>query len=442
MKKLFLILLCSLISFNAYSLSIISDEETESWLEDVLTPIFKEANLPLSRDKIHIVKDNSLNAFVGSSNHLFVHTGTLIGASSANEIEGVLAHETGHILGGHLLRLKIKLQDIEKASLASLVAAAGAAAISGRGDAAIAVVLGTQSSAINSMTNYQITEERAADETAVSILSKQQKSLKGLKDFMEKIKSANRLEGVKENPYFRTHPLTQERITFFNEKIKTEPQSTPDEELNQRLRRIQAKLYAYIYPLNKVLRKYPLSDTSTEGKIAHTIYFMRQKNINAVSKYIDPLITEEPLNPYFWELKAQALYESHNLKDAAIAYKQALDLKPSSDLFKISYAEAKLALSPTPKEQQKLIPLLEHANRNKNTPEAYHLLGQIYSNLKQHAIADYYAAEYNHATGNDKNALRMVKKALSQNLRQDILLRAKDLKTKLSKDTEPKKTLL
>ncbi|MBR5599177.1 MAG: M48 family metalloprotease [Alphaproteobacteria bacterium] len=185
MKKIFLSILFSLITFNAYALSIIIDEETESWLEDVLSPIMKEANIPISRDKIHIVKDSSLNAFVGDANHMFIHTGTLLKASNTNEIEGVLAHETGHILGGHILRLKIQMKSIEKASLASLIAAAGAAAVSGRGDAAIAVVLGTQSSAINAITAYQITEERAADETAINLLSKQNKSITGLKNFME-----------------------------------------------------------------------------------------------------------------------------------------------------------------------------------------------------------------------------------------------------------------
>ena len=131
MKKLLLTLLFVVLSFSANAISVISDEETESWLEDVLIPIYKSANLPFKRDNIHIIKDDSLNAFVGDQNHMFIHTGTILEASNTNEIEGVLAHETGHILGGHILRLKIKIKDLQKASLASLVAAAGAAACPG-----------------------------------------------------------------------------------------------------------------------------------------------------------------------------------------------------------------------------------------------------------------------------------------------------------------------
>lgn len=318
MKNYLLLFLFLFISFNANALSIITDEETQSYLEDVLTPIYQTANLPFSSDKIHIVKDNTLNAFVGNANNMFIHTGTLLKASNTNEIEGVLAHETGHILGGHLLRLKIQLQSLEKASLASLIAAAGAAAVSGRGDAAIAVVLGTQSTAINAMTSYQVTEERAADEFAVQLLSKQQKSIKGLKDFMEKIKTSNRLEGLSESPYFRTHPLTHERISFFNEKLKTQSPLASNNSLDARLKRIQAKLYAYLSPLPKVLTKYPLTDTSQEATIAHSVYYMRQRNLTKALNYIEKLIQKEPSNPYFWELKAQALLESSSPNDAAL----------------------------------------------------------------------------------------------------------------------------
>ena len=117
MRRLCLIMLFLCYALPAHALSLISDEETESWLYDVLTPIFRAAELPLNRDYIHIVRDDSLNAFVGDQNRMFVHTGTLLKAKNANEIEGVLAHETGHILGGHILRLKITMQDLQAARI-------------------------------------------------------------------------------------------------------------------------------------------------------------------------------------------------------------------------------------------------------------------------------------------------------------------------------------
>jgi len=440
MRRLLIFLFLLIFSFNVQALSLISDEETESYLFDILKPVFKTAGLPLKRDNIHIVKDSSLNAFVGDKNHMFVHTGTLLKASNNNEIEGVLAHETGHILGGHILRLKIKMQDLQKATLASLIAAAGTAAASGRGDAAIAVVLGTQSSAINAMTAYQMSEERAADETAVLLLSKNQKSVKGLKDFMRKIQSNNRLQGIEESPYFRTHPITAERISFFSDKLKTEPKLPDEQQMDERLKRLQAKLLAYLAPLPKVLSTYPLSDHSVYGKIAHAVYYMRQKNLNMALQYANDLIRLEPQNPYFWEIKAQALMESGKTKEALVAYKQTLALKPQADLFKISYAESVLATQPSRKEMEELIPLLEHVNREQGFPIAYLYLGRIYADMGQIATADYFAAEYNHAIGENDLARKMLHKALKQPLRSDIKLRAEDLSAKL-KQNERKKSL-
>ncbi len=429
-----LLFLLMVMSLPARAISLISDEETESFLYDILQPIFQAAELPLNRDYVHIVQDDSLNAFVGDKNHMFVHTGTLLKANSSNEIEGVLAHETGHILGGNILRLKIKMQDMQKATLASLIAAAGAAAASGRGDAAIAVVLGTQSSAINAMTAYQMSEERAADETAVMLLGKNNKSVKGLKNFMQKIQSTNRLQGIEESPYFRTHPVTVERVAFFNDRMKKETVVPSEKAMDVRLKRLQAKLYAYLAPLPAVLKKYPLTNATIEGNIAHAVYYMRRKNVNEALKYANALIAAEPQNPYFWEIKGQSLFEGGRINEAAKAYKQMLALKPSSDLFKLSYAEAVLATQAGRAEKEKLIPLLEQANRNRSYPAAYLYLGQIYADLGHLPEADYFAAEYNSAIGENGIARRQLNKALKQPLRSDIRLRAEDLKAKLAED--------
>lgn len=443
MRRMFficLVMFFCVVCQPARAISLISDEEAESWLYDILQPIFQAAGLPLNRDYVHIVQDDSLNAFVGDKNHMFVHTGTLLKATDANEIEGVLAHETGHILGGHILRLKIKMQDLQKATLASLVAAAGAAAASGRGDAAIAVVLGAQSSAINAMTAYQVSEERAADETAVLLLAKNNKSVKGLKNFMQKIQNANRLQGIEESPYFRTHPVTVERVAFFNDKLKKEREIVNNGDMNVRFKRLQAKLYAYLAPLPAVLKKYPLTDKSVYGNVAHAVYYMRKKNVNEALKYAEALISAEPNNPYFWEIKAQMLFESGRVKEAVKAYERTLALKPSSALFKLAYVEAVLASEPARAEEEKLIVLLEQVNRNQANPDAYLMLGRIYADLGKLGEADYFAAEFNNAIGEENLARRMLNKALKQNLRSDIKLRAEDLQVKLAEE-EKKKSL-
>ena len=208
-------------SVHSAELSLISDAETQNYLAKIIKPLFKAAGLPFDENKIMIVNDNSLNAFVSDGNYMFVNTGTILEADNTNELAGVLAHETGHILGGHIVRQKLKIEKMQYALMGSMLAAGAAAVGSGRGDAAMAVILGSQTSALHSMLNYKIEEERSADESAVKLLAATKQSTNGLKRFMSKIKRRNALSGIEENEYFRTHPMTSERISHFAAVAKT-----------------------------------------------------------------------------------------------------------------------------------------------------------------------------------------------------------------------------
>ena len=153
---------------HSQGLSLISDAETESYLAKVVQPLFKAAGVNFNSNNIFIVSDNSLNAFVSDGNYLFVNTGTLLNIDDTNELTGILAHETGHILGGHIVRQKLKMEKMQYVMLGSMLAAGAAAVSTGRGDAAMAVILGSQSSALNSMLNYQVEEERSATISALT----------------------------------------------------------------------------------------------------------------------------------------------------------------------------------------------------------------------------------------------------------------------------------
>ena len=255
---------------------------------------------------------------------------------------------------------------------------------------------------------------------------------------MQKIQSANRLQGIEETPYFRTHPVTAERVAFFNEKLRTEKPAAPETALDARLRRIQAKLFAYLEPPEQVIRRYPLSDNSLAAGIAHAVYYMRKRNLPRALEYADKLIKAEPDNPYFWEIKGQALFEGGKPAEAAAAYRRMLELKPESEQFKLAYAEAVITAGAPRSELQKLIPLLEQANRNRAWPSAYRLLGQIYAALGENGTADYFAAEYNYAVGDRVIARRQLAKALKQQLPPNIRLRAEDLNAKFKQALKKK----
>lgn len=416
-------------------MSIISDEETEQYLAKVIRPIFQTAGIPFNRNKIYIVNDNSLNAFVGDGNNLFIHTGTLLKADNTDQISGVLAHETGHILGGHILRQKIKNQSMQEASLASLVLAGAAAAASGRGDVAVAVMLGSQSSLLSNYMAYRVEEERSADDAAVKLLYKRQTSPQGLLQFMKKIQKQNALNGIEESDYFRTHPVTSERVRFLEQAVKQSPYHQ-DHSLDSEFQRIKAKLYGFLQEPAQTFKRYPPSDTSIAARYAQAIAYFKQLNFGKALRMIDVLSAEEPDNPYFYELKAQIYMEQGNLKAAKEAYGKVLKLRPDAALLQVDWAQAALAVSPSPAELKNIIAVLNRSLQQRPSAMGWLLLSQAYDQNGQTAYAEYAAAEYSLRIGAADIAKRQAENAQRKNPPSALRLKLDDLLRRI-KNTYP-----
>ena len=399
------------------ALTLISDEETEQYLAHLVSPLFAEAKIPFHRNKFFIVQDNSLNAFVGDGNNLFVHTGTILAADNSNELEGVLAHEIGHISGGHILRGKIEAQRAQQVSLASALVAGTAAVISGRGDVGLALALGGQTSTLNNYLSYRTSEERSADETAVRLLKAQGKSTSGLLTFMKKISQNNRLSGIEESPYFRTHPITQERISFLEKQQVKNSFSENDENF----KRVKAKLQGFLMPPEKTLQIYKSQDTSIPSRYARAIAHFRKQRTFLALKEVSELIKSEPNNPYFYELKAQIFMETGKTKQAEVEYFKALEYMPQSSLFKIYWAQAALENNPSPAKLKKIIQELNQAVLERPYGFVYLLLGKAYEENRDFAYAQYAAAEYNFSIGEIKIAQRQVDEAEKLNKNNEIL---------------------
>ena len=411
---IFLSNLCLLSSAWAQSMRLISDEETELFLADILRPIYKSANIPFNRDKVFIVQDPSLNAFVADGNNMFVHTGTLVSADNYNQVEGVLAHETGHIQGGHILRLKIKSKQMQNVSLVSLIAAGIAGAVSGRADVGMAIALGSQTSALHHIIRYQVQEERSADEAALSILSKLKKSPEGLLEFMKKIQHQNMLSGIEESSYFRTHPITAERVAFLSDAAKKTP-FVPNDALSKRFDMIKAKLVAFLYPPETVRKLYPLNASSQAALYAHAILNLREFKINEALHDVNTLIEQNPDNPFFWELKGQIYFESGQVHNARIAYQKAYTLLPNASAFQLNLAQAMLEDSPSPKEINTIISLLNKSLIKSKNAYAWLMLAQAYGMQDNMAYANYASAEFSLFLGEIDTAEKQVREAQKQN---------------------------
>jgi len=418
----------------AQEVRLISDEETEQLLAKISKPLFKAAGQPLGNREIYIVDDKSLNAFVADGNNLFINTGTIMTADTPNELAGVIAHEVGHIAGGHILRQKLKAKSMQDISLASAIAAGAAAVFTGNADVAMATMLGTQSSIITNFTQYKTTEERAADETALNLLQKTSQSPEGMLKFMKKLNTINRLQGIEETPYFRTHPLTGERISFFEQAVKNSGIKN-SQSLQAEFELVKAKLKAYLQAPNVTLREYPTSNNSLPAKYARAIAYFKQLKLSQAKSEIDYLQQKQPTNPYFYELKGQFFLETGDADAAKNEYLKALKYLPNSALLQISLAQAILEANPSNSDIQHAINLINKAIIKRPTGFAWLLLARAYGLQGKDTHAYYASAEYSTRIGAFEVAENQLKQALEFNPDKQLKLKISDLQNKLKKQS-------
>ena len=420
--------LCALLAGRARAdvPSLLIDDESETFLANVVRPIFKVAGIAFDPNRVHILDDMSLNAFISDGNHLFVHAGTLIAAQNVNEITGILAHETGHIAGGHILRQKLKMQDLRTLSAISLITAGALGAAAGRGDAAIAVAIGTQGSLLNSLTAYQLQEERSADESAVRYLKALGQSPKGLKNFMKTVQRTNRLSGYEEVPYFRTHPLSAERLSFFDNAVLKNG-GRVESAYDKDFLFVKAKLTAFLLPIDRALNKYPAKNQNVYAKYAHAIIKFRQKRFNEAIALIDQLIKEDAKNPYFYQLKGQFLFESGKVQEALAAFRQALALKPDSTETILMYAACALEAKNNKDYLDEVILMLSKIQTKDENASAWQLLSRAYFERKMEAESFYALARFSLMTGNVDVAERQMNKAMSLKPSAALKIKLSDL---------------
>lgn len=427
--------LAAVFAHNSFAESapiIISDDETELLLRRITEPLFKVAGITFNPNKIYIVSDPSLNAFVSDGNYLFIHTGTLMNADNVNQLSGIIAHESGHIAGGHIVRQKLQISKLQTLSVASLIAAGAAAAASGRGDAALAVMLGSQSSLLNSLTSYQVQEERSADESAVQYLNKLGQSSAGLSEFIKKIRDNNRLNGYEEIPYFRTHPMSIERLNFFNENAKTGNGKTSSP-LDPAFEMVKAKLTAFLLPVERVWKLYPAADQSDKAEYAHAILYYRQNKLDSALAALDKLIAKQPQNPYFYELKGQFLFESGKIAAAQKAFTQARNLAPNSPDILLAWAQASLEGTHDKNDLKEIIAALNQSLLRRNNLTGWLLLARAYDESDRPVDALYASARYSMGLGNYDAATRQIKQAEQHHPSASMQLKLNDLKNALGR---------
>ena len=342
---------------------LVRDAEIEDTIRAYATPVFSAAGLDLNALRLHIVNDGALNAFVAGGQQMFVHTGLLLASDSPRQVIGVLAHETGHIAGGHLARTQEALRNASTAAIIAFVLGA-AAMIGGKGDVGAATVLGGTQTAQATLFQYSRTQESAADQAAASYLERTQQSARGLLEMLQKLADTDLGPTSSSAAYGRTHPLARERIAFLQTHVQNSRYSDAPipATLLDRHARMLAKLHGFLDQPGRTFRRYAENDPGIPARYARTIAHHRQGNLAEALKGIDELIASEPANPYFHELRGQILFERGHVREAVPSYAQARKLKPESSLLAALHGTA-LVASEEPADLKPAIDVLESAAR-------------------------------------------------------------------------------
>lgn len=410
MKKVFL-LLGALFFFPhpVFALNIIRDTEIEEVLTQYVQQIFTAGNLPKENAEVILINDDSINAFVAGGQTIFVHTGLITHTQYIDDLMFVLSHETGHIIGGHITRGITAYQKAQKTALISTILGGILAVASGRPDAGIAVMMGSQTSAMGTFTSYRQVEESSADRTAVDIMQKMGYSMQGFTHIMNQIQSEERLNvsNDKSLNYLRTHPLTSDR----KQNIQHFLGKTPAPRRDKKFERIKAKLMAFMLPPASVR---PLYNKNTPDDIyANAILDFREHNLQGALSKLDTLLKLEPQNPYLYELKGQFEFESGKVNQAIQSYTKAVQLNPAP-LIQISLAQALTEKGSTVAAQQALSLLNQAILKEGQTALPWRLMATAYDKLDQKEMAQYAMAEYYLASNQKEQAEKTAQKLLEK----------------------------
>ena len=328
-------------------LALIRDTEVEAIIRTFGTPLWKAAGLEPSSVRVILVNDRSLNAFVAQGQTLFINTGTLIRSESANQLMGVMAHETGHMAGGHLSRAPEAYRNAIFTSLLAVALGVAGAVAGGGGSVGAAAATGGMSIAQRQIFAFTRSQEQAADQAGVTFLDQIGQSSRGFLQFMEILSHKEVLSSIQQDPYLRTHPLTSERIEFLRNHVAHSPYSnapTPPE-FERLHRRMRAKLAAFMDPPAHTLDAWSPRDPSLDARYARAIALYRIPDLAAAVPLIDGLIRDFPKDPYFHELRGQMLFENGRLAEALPSYREAVALKPDAALIRIDLAHLELEMN-------------------------------------------------------------------------------------------------
>jgi predicted Zn-dependent protease len=399
---------------RAQEISLLRDAEVEDIIRIYATPIWRAAGLDPDAVHIYIVADPTLNSFVAGGQNLFMNSGTILRSESPNQLIGIMAHETGHIAGGHLARSEEALRHATIQSIIGLVVGAAAAAATGNAGAGAAALLGSQSMAQRSFFAFSITQEASADQAALSFLDRTGQSAKGLLQFFEILEQQEVLTAGHQDPYLRTHPLTEQRVDYVREHVEhSQFSDVPDPPYWVELhKRMKAKLAAFLGSPPQVLASIKPDDNSVAARYERAIAYYRTPDLTQALPLIDGLIQDYPKDPYFRELKGQMLFENGRIGEAVAPYEEAVRLNPKSALLRIELAQVQLETNDDALVRKALINLNQAVRFEDRNPESWRFIAIAYGRMNNMGMMALALAEQGIADGSYDDARQQAARAI------------------------------
>ena len=391
--------------------SAIRDTEIESIIHEWSAPVFTGMGLEPSEVEILLINDADLNAFATRGRIMGLNTGLILRTRNPNELLGVIAHEAGHIRNRHTLR-----DGAQNAGMQPMLMtmALGALAIAAGAPDAGAVLLGnSQYFGTLSALRYMTHQEGEADNTGARALEAAGESGRGLVSFFENFRSQEVFSDARRYPYFRSHPLSSDRIEnlrrFVAEQPNYENRDSPERMAQHAL--VLAKIHAFMDNPGTSLRDYPETDVSLPARYARAIAWYRDGQTDRALAAVDALLTEQPENPYFWELKGQILFEEGRPEEAIGAHQRSVDIKPDAPLLRINLAHALIETHDAARLDAAVDQLKRAAAMEKDNSMAWRLLAQAYASQGKEGEARLASAEMYFASGAERQATQFALRA-------------------------------
>lgn len=396
--------------------SIIRDTEIEKFIHETTDPIFLLAGLDPRSIKVFIIGDNSINAFVAGGQNLFINTGLIRKYKTPDALIGVIAHEVGHIAGGHLVRSYERGSSLEKQMVLGYVL--GIAAIfAGSPEAGSAMILGSSQIAERSFLKFSRSQEEAADSLAIQYLAKMHYPADGLIGLLEGFDAD--LIGFKDkiDEYQITHPVSRKRIDLI--KSKTANQKFSDQKINQKLQsklnRILEKLEGFLDDPQKLIEKYD-RDHSDRAIYIKSIAYFRLGEFKKAQNFLEKIIKISPQDGFLYELQGDFFFGSGKNDEAIAAYKKAIKNLGEKDAVISRINLANCVIAAVESEQDLLKIAIENLNQarkfeNEN-PILFKSLSRAYEKIGDKARSALMLAEFNFLTDNKEKCQKLAKEAL------------------------------